>query len=682
MMKCPTCGERYAANQRLCPKDGAVLEADAAAQDKIIGTILDGKYRLDGFLSRGGMGAVFRGTHVMLGRPVAVKMINQDLVTSPEIVRRFQREARAATQFKHPNVVDVYDLGQTADGTLYIVMELVAGASLKESIRTGGAIEPARIVRILGQVCDGLAQAHRRNIIHRDLKPQNIMLTVDASGGETAKIVDFGIAKTFEHDEKSQLTATGSTLGTPHYMSPEQATGSVVDARSDIYSLGVILYEMLTGEVPFNDPSLPSVLVKHMTEPPQPPSLRRPDLRLPPALEALALRCLAKSPADRFENVESMAAALRRTMPATEADLATMPLRGATPSDEPTIPLAATAAATVVQPKAGATAPAAPTVIPVPPPPPLPTIQATKAAPPPVPAAATAPGTHPTVPAPSSGAIPQAQQMRRGGSPLMAVAIVLLAVGLAAGGGYYMFVMRDSATTATPEQQPVSPPPQASPAGGADVPPTASGAAPPPATVTGIAKAPASSGHAGFDAAASAAAPGAQPTGAAATAVGKPAATAQTDRPAQGVDPSAGAARQAPAVAPPAAPALPANPTVSFACTGANEICSPLRSAFQETAQRNGLTLVRANADIAIAAKVDLLEERVDRQFGTTMAVRSYSIDLEGDATKFNESVPMPPAQNVTADSRFGAERFAEAGRVAAARAVEQLQQYWAKKRQ
>ena len=255
------------------------------------------------------MGAVFRGTHVMLGRPVAVKLINPDLVTSPEIVRRFQREARAATQLSHPNVVDVYDLGQTPDGTLYIVMELVSGPSLKDAIRASGSIAPARIVRILGEMCDGLAQAHDRGIIHRDLKPQNVMLTVDADGVETAKIVDFGIAKTFEPDAHTQLTATGSTIGTPYYMSPEQASGAEIDGRSDIYSLGIILYEMLTGVVPFDDPSLPSVLLKHMTEAPLPPSLKRPDLNVPPALEAIALRCLAKTPAERFENAEALAVA-------------------------------------------------------------------------------------------------------------------------------------------------------------------------------------------------------------------------------------------------------------------------------------------------------------------------------------------------------------------------------------
>jgi hypothetical protein len=263
----------------------------------------------------------------------------------------------------------------------------------------------------------------------------------------------------------------------------------------------------------------------------------------------------------------------------------------------------------------------------------------------------------------------------------MAVAIVLLALGMAAGGAYYMFAMRGSNTIAT--EQPPGAPPQTSPAAGAEAPPPAGSTTPPPAVVTGVAKAPASSGHAGFDSAASASV-GVPARGAASgAAIDKPAAVnAQADRSAQAAPPAKGDARVNTAAVTPAAPVLPENPTVSFACAGPNEICSPLRSAFQETAQRNGLTLVRANADIAIAAKVALLEERVDRQFGTTMAVRSYSIDLEGDATKFNESVPMPPAQNVTADSRFGAERFAEAGRVAAARAVEQLQQYWSKKRQ
>ena len=245
----------------------------------------------------------------MLGRPVAIKVIKPDLVTSSEIVKRFQREARAATQLAHANIVDVYDLGQAEDGTLYIAMELIEGSSLKEIIRTGGPLEPQRIAQIIRQVASALSLAHRNGIVHRDLKPHNIMLTRDLEGREVAKLLDFGIAKTFD-DGSTQLTATGFALGTPQYMAPEQATGAAVDRRSDIYALGVILYEMLIGEVPFNDPSTPALLIKHMTEVPAAPSLRRPDIRVDPSLEAIALRCLEKDPDRRFATADDLNAAL------------------------------------------------------------------------------------------------------------------------------------------------------------------------------------------------------------------------------------------------------------------------------------------------------------------------------------------------------------------------------------
>jgi serine/threonine-protein kinase len=687
-----------------------VLEPEEAAQDKLIGTILDGKYRLDSFLSRGGMGAVFRGTHVMLGRPVAVKMINPDLVTSPEIVRRFQREARAATQLKHPNVVDVYDLGQTADGTLYIVMELVAGGSLKDVIRTSGPMDPARIVRILGQVCDGLAQAHRRNIIHRDLKPQNIMLTVDPGGVETAKIVDFGIAKTFEPDSHTQLTATGSTLGTPHYMSPEQVTGSIVDGRSDIYSLGVILYEMLTGEVPFNDPSLPSVLVKHMTEPPQPPSARRPDVHVPPELEAVALRCLAKSPAERFESVEAMAGVLRRALPDRPADQTTIPIgrAGAAAAEAATMPLAA--APTIPSVPAGAAASPAPTVVPPtmvpppapptgpaaaappPPPPPMPRVHAAASGPAGVRPAGAAPAaaprtpeTQPTVAASAPpAAVSPAPQVRKGGAgALLALAAAFVVVVAAAGGAYYFVFMRGTPALTSPEQP--SEPPPTMPAAGAEAPAAPGGGSP----ATEAAEAARATGVEPTSPAAPASAPSRMTAGGATTGAARPVGAAARGERAAGepARPAAqpvatGAVRQGPVAAVPAAPDVPASPSVSFACTGPNEICAPLRAAIQEATSRQGLSLVRSGADIALAARVELLEERVERQFGTTMVVRSYSMDIEGDAARFDESVPMPTAQTVSADTRFGAERFAEAARQAASAAVERVQQYWAKKRQ
>ena len=191
-------------------------------------------------------------------------MINPEYVTSAEAVRRFQREARAATSLNHPNIVNVYNLGQTPQGTLYIAMEFVDGPSLKTVITSGGPMAPTRLIPLLRQVSSALAVAHRHNIVHRDLKPQNIMLARTEDGQELVKLVDFGIAKTY--DESTQLTTVGATMGTPQYMSPEQAEGRTVDGRSDLYSLGVVLYEMLSGEVPFNDKSATAIIIKHMRE--------------------------------------------------------------------------------------------------------------------------------------------------------------------------------------------------------------------------------------------------------------------------------------------------------------------------------------------------------------------------------------------------------------------------------
>src|SRR5437879_4293781 len=309
MATCPKCGTNYPPTVRICTRDGTVLSAEPAQPDAQVGKVLDGKYRLDAFLSHGGMGSVYRAMHIMLDKPVAVKLIKPELVTSPDIVRRFQREARAASNLHHANIVGVYDLGQAEDGTLYIAMELINGPSLKDVIRATGPMPSARIVRILKQVASALALAHKHNIIHRDLKPHNIMLATDAERQEVAKLLDFGIAKTFD-EASTQLTMTGFALGTPQYMAPEQAAGKDVDGRTDLYSLGIILYEMLTGEVPFSDPSTPAILVKQMTELPEPPSLRKPGVALSPALEAIALRCLEKDPSKRFENAEMFTDAL------------------------------------------------------------------------------------------------------------------------------------------------------------------------------------------------------------------------------------------------------------------------------------------------------------------------------------------------------------------------------------
>src|SRR6185295_16347972 len=323
LTSCPQCGKKFPNTVRICPDDGTVLE-HAMATTTQTGQVLDGKYRLDSLLAEGGMGAVYRATHVMLGKTVAIKLIRSAIVASPEIVRRFQREARAATALNHPNIVSVYDLGQTTDGTLYIAMEYIDGPSLKTLIQAGRPIPLTRTIAILRQVASALSTAHRHNIIHRDLKPHNIMLTEGLDGSEVAKLVDFGIAKTF--DESTQLTNVGSALGTPYYMSPEQIEGRVVDARSDIYALGIILYEMLVGEVPFADQSTPAVLVKQLKERPVRPSLR--NAAVPPSLEAIALRCLEKDPEQRFQSADAFAAALNEasaTLNAVAGDV-TLPM--------------------------------------------------------------------------------------------------------------------------------------------------------------------------------------------------------------------------------------------------------------------------------------------------------------------------------------------------------------------
>ena len=305
---CATCGTRYGSTVRICIRDGTPLVA-GRTDDPNLGKLLDGKYRIDAFISGGGMGSVYRATHVMLGKTVAVKVIRNELVTSDDVVRRFQREARAAAALDHPNIVTVYDLGQAEDGTLYIAMEFIDGPSLKEAIRRDGPMPAGRAIEILRQVASALSVAHQNQIIHRDLKSQNLMLAGDDNGGVTVKLVDFGIAKTFD-EPAVQLTEAGFVLGTPHYMSPEQAAGKVVDHRADVYSLGVILYEMLVGDVPFGDASTTSILVKLMTEVPDPPSRRRADVIVPPALEAIAMRCLEKDPSKRFQSAADFAEAL------------------------------------------------------------------------------------------------------------------------------------------------------------------------------------------------------------------------------------------------------------------------------------------------------------------------------------------------------------------------------------
>jgi serine/threonine protein kinase len=310
-MNCPTCNTSNPDTARFCLQCGATLSGSgvsAATQevtlvrsnneektvvdkdrDPLLGTTIAGKYRLEAKLGAGGMGSVYRATRVMIGDEVAVKVLHSEH-NDPKAAERFQREAQAAARLKHPNAVAIHDFGITEEGSQYLVMDLVEGESLRQIIKREGPLTPSASGEIITQVCAALDEAHRHHIVHRDIKPDNIIVNITANGLRV-KVLDFGIAK-LRDDVAANLTQTGSILGTPHYMSPEQCLGEELDARSDIYSLGIVTYEMLTGLVPFNSPTSSAVVVQHVTQAPTP--LRALNTSISETTESAVLRALEK----------------------------------------------------------------------------------------------------------------------------------------------------------------------------------------------------------------------------------------------------------------------------------------------------------------------------------------------------------------------------------------------------
>jgi serine/threonine protein kinase len=346
-MYCPSCRQSLHDDAHFCSNCGlstrqfntatqiaAVQETVpyTRAEDHLLGRVLDSKYELVELLGQGAMGAVYRAHRLHIGDEVAVKLLHADLVLEGQAVERFRREARSAAMISHPNVVSIHDFsdGHSKGAPAYIVMELVKGVSLRTLLKQEGRLSAERAVALMRDICAGVGIAHRQGVLHRDLKPDNVIIKPAIHEGEleSAKVVDFGLAKLRDVAGGSALTQTGTVIGTLYYMSPEQCSGEELDARADVYSLGAMLFEMLTGGPPFEASNFVGLISKHLHEPPPPfPG----SLKISPALAAACTRALAKKrelrQADAVAFSRELQAALKAPQPAAPANLdRTMPI--------------------------------------------------------------------------------------------------------------------------------------------------------------------------------------------------------------------------------------------------------------------------------------------------------------------------------------------------------------------
>ena len=351
-MECPACQTPVDASQRFCPKCGALQpSAEAApgsAADPMVGSILGGRYRIVKLLGEGGMGAVYVGEQQMgtKVRKVAVKTLHPHLSKDPKVKARFQREVGTIAELEHPNTIQVYDFGTTDEGLLYLVMEFVDGTNVADILEKNGAMDIGRVEKIMTQVCGSLEEAHSRGIVHRDLKPENVVLTERAGTKDFVKVLDFGIAKRSNEEDKQEqkLTQQGMVLGTPPYMSPEQFTGQPIDKRSDIYSLGVMMYEMICGRLPFDANTAWEWATQHMTVPPHALESTPNGAKVPPRMKAAIMKALEKNKENRWSSVREFADAFAADAPASVSGANLAPLvpavegKGKTQMGEPLIP--------------------------------------------------------------------------------------------------------------------------------------------------------------------------------------------------------------------------------------------------------------------------------------------------------------------------------------------------------
>ncbi|MDP3274111.1 MAG: protein kinase [Deltaproteobacteria bacterium] len=336
MLRCPLCATALDPGVTRCPRDGVAI---GSTEDPLVGVVLANRYRILARLARGGMATVYLATHILIGRHAAIKILRSDLCRDPVQRDRFLREARAVNRIDHENIVQIVDYGESDDGRIFLVMEYLPGESLHHRI-SRGVLPPLRALDIASQISSGLGRAHQMGVIHRDLKPDNVLLLPPAAAGgrDRVKLLDFGIAKLLD---QPSLTASDKIFGTPGYIAPEYASGAPLDHRADLYSLGVVLFEMLTGELPFEAEFPADLLLKHMLDPPRSPRSLRADIPL--AVELLVLRLLVKKADERFRDAFHLIEEIDRVSamvsgPAPEITLVAQSLPSMVP--EPVMPTA------------------------------------------------------------------------------------------------------------------------------------------------------------------------------------------------------------------------------------------------------------------------------------------------------------------------------------------------------